>query len=352
MRKIIHIDMDAFFASVALRDHPELGHLPVVIASHHPRAVIAAASYPARTFGLASAMSMHHARQRCPQVIVIEPNFELYRAVSEQIHQIFRQYTHIIEPVSLDEAYLDVSENLKQLPSATDVAIAIRADILAQTGLTASAGVAPNKFLAKIASDWQKPDGLCVIKPHQVHDFIQHLDLKKIPGVGRVTQEKLTQLGLLRLSDVQQIDEQILIHHFGKYGQRLYLYAQGIDEQPVQAERQRQQISKETTFDHNYTLQQCHPYWDGLIQNVWQSLVRKKLQARGLSIKLKSKDFQVLQRSRSFKHAFSNATQITDVLEQLLCELPTASQMQFRLIGVGVFQLSEIQEEPQLSLWD
>lgn len=352
MRKIIHIDMDAFFASVALRDHPELGNLPVVIASHHPRAVIAAASYPARRFGLASAMSMHQARQLCPKVIAIEPDFELYRAVSEQIHQIFRQYTQIIEPVSLDEAYLDVSENLKHFPSATDVAIAIRADILAVTGLTASAGVAPNKFLAKIASEWKKPDGLCVIKPHQVHDFIQHLDLKKIPGVGRVTQEKLTQLGLLHLGDVQQIDEQVLIHHFGKYGQRLYLYAQGIDERPVQAERQRQQISKETTFDHNYTLQQCLPYWDGLIESVWQSLNHKKLQARGLSIKLKSKDFQVLQRSRSFKHAFNNIIQIKEVLEQLLNELPAASQMQFRLIGVGVFQLSEIKAEQQLSLWD
>jgi DNA polymerase-4 len=179
MRKIIHIDMDAFYASVELRERPELKDLPVVISSHHPRAVIAAASYPARKFGLRSAMSMGQARKLCPDVVVIEPNFEKYRAVSAQIHHIFQQYTSMIEPLSLDEAYLDVTENFKNLPSATDIAIQIRQEIFKVTGLTASAGVAPNKFLAKIASDWNKPDGLCVIKPSQVQAFIQDLPLKK-----------------------------------------------------------------------------------------------------------------------------------------------------------------------------
>ena len=174
MRKIIHIDMDAFYASVELKDRPELKDLPVVISSHHPRAVIAAASYPARKFGLRSAMSMSQAKKLCPQVLVIEPNFEKYRAVSTQIHQIFQRYTHIIEPLSLDEAYLDVTENLRNIPSATEVAMQIRNDIFQVTGLTASAGVAPNKFLAKIASDWHKPNGICVIKPSQVQNFIQH----------------------------------------------------------------------------------------------------------------------------------------------------------------------------------
>ncbi|HDX8583427.1 TPA: DNA polymerase IV, partial [Acinetobacter baumannii] len=165
MRKIIHIDMDAFYASVELRERPDLRHLPVVISSHHPRAVIAAASYPAREFGLRSAMSMSQARKLCPQVVIIEPNFEKYRAISAQIHSIFQQYTTLIEPLSLDEAYLDVTENLKQIASATEVAMHIREDIFRQTGLTASAGVAPNKFLAKVASDWNKPNGLFVIKP-------------------------------------------------------------------------------------------------------------------------------------------------------------------------------------------
>ena len=173
LRKIIHIDMDAFYASVELKERPELRDLPVVVAFHHTRGVVAAASYPARVFGLRSAMSMGQARKLCPQVIVLEPNFEKYREVSAQIHHIFQQYTPLIEPLSLDEAYLDVTENLKNIPSATEVATQIRADILAATGLTASAGIAPNKFLAKIASDWNKPNGLFVIKPSQVLSFIQ-----------------------------------------------------------------------------------------------------------------------------------------------------------------------------------
>ena len=162
-----------------MRERPDLRHLPVVISSHHPRAVIAAASYPAREFGLRSAMSMSQARKLCPQVVIIEPNFEKYRAISAQIHSIFQQYTTLIEPLSLDEAYLDVTENLKQIASATEVAMHIREDIFRQTGLTASAGVAPNKFLAKVASDWNKPNGLFVIKPSQVASFIQDLPLKK-----------------------------------------------------------------------------------------------------------------------------------------------------------------------------
>ena len=351
MRKIIHIDMDAFYASVELKDHPELKDLPVVISSHHPRAVIAAASYPARKFGLRSAMSMSQAKKLCPQVLVIEPNFEKYRAVSTQIHQIFQRYTHIIEPLSLDEAYLDVTENLKNILSATEVAIQIRHDIFQVTGLTASAGVAPNKFLAKIASDWHKPNGICVIKPSQVQNFIQHLALKKIPGVGKVTQEKLKALQLETLGDLQQLDEAILIQHFGKYGQQLYLYAQGIDERPVQTERERRQISKETTFDDDLILTECHNYWPKLIDQVWASLEKKKLSAHGVSAKLKLKNFQVLQHSKSFKQPLQNKQQLEDVLQQLLIEMRISKHAQFRLIGVGVYQLSEQQDQPQLSLW-
>ena len=351
MRKIIHIDMDAFYASVELKDRPELKDLPVVISSHHPRAVIAAASYPARKFGLRSAMSMSQAKKLCPQVLVIEPNFEKYRAVSTQIHQIFQRYTHIIEPLSLDEAYLDVTENLKNIPSATEVAIQIRHDIFQVTGLTASAGVAPNKFLAKIASDWHKPNGICVIKPSQVQNFIQHLALKKIPGVGKVTQEKLKALQLETLGDLQQLDEAILIQHFGKYGQQLYLYAQGIDERPVQTERERRQISKETTFDDDLILTECHNYWPKLIDQVWASLEKKKLSAHGVSAKLKLKNFQVLQHSKSFKQPLENKQQLEDVLQQLLIEMRISKYAQFRLIGVGVYQLSEQQDPPQLSLW-
>ncbi|WP_104505599.1 DNA polymerase IV [Acinetobacter indicus] len=350
MRKIIHIDMDAFYASVELKGRPELQHLPVVVASHHPRAVIVAASYPARVFGLRSAMSMSQGRKLCPQVIVLEPNFQKYREVSAQIHQIFQKYTAIIEPLSLDEAYLDVTENLPQLPSATEVAIRIREDIFQTTGLTASAGVAPNKFLAKIASDWHKPNGLCVIKPSQVQAFIQDLPLKKIPGVGKVMQEKLKALGLETLGDLQQVEEGLLIQRFGKYGKRLFLYAQGIDERPVQAERKRQQISKEITFDDDYVLSQCTPYWPQLLQQVWASLEKKQLCARGVSVKLKLKNFQVLQHSKSFQHIFTHPQQLAQALQLLIEEMHISPQEKFRLIGVGVYQLSSPAQQPQLSL--
>lgn len=343
--------MDAFYASVELLDRPDLKHLPVVISSHHPRAVIAAASYPARRYGLRSAMSMTQAKKRCPQVVVIEPNFSKYRAVSAQIHTIFQRYTTLIEPLSLDEAYLDVTENLQQLASATEVAERIRADIFHSTGLTASAGVAPNKFLAKVASDWNKPNGICVIKPSQVQQFIQHLPLKKIPGVGKVMQEKLHALKLETLGDLQHEDENVLIHHFGKYGKQLYLYAQGIDERPVQAERQRQQISKEITFDDDLSITQCSPYWDNLIERVWLSLQKKQMQARGVNVKLKLKNFQVLQHSKSFKLALNSQQDMVQVIKLLLQEMQIPEHFQFRLIGVGLYQLAEQQNEPQLTLW-
>ena len=345
MRKIIHIDMDAFYASVELLERPELRHLPVVISSHHPRAVIAAASYPARVFGLRSAMSMTQARKLCPQLVVIEPDFQKYHDISQQIHQIFQQYTAVIEPLSL------VTENFKQLPSATEVAMQIRDDIFKSTGLTASAGVAPNKFLAKIASDWHKPNGICVIKPHQVQDFIQQLPLKKIPGVGKVTQEKLKALQLETLGDLQQVQEAVLVHHFGKYGKQLFLYAQGIDERPVQTERKRQQISKETTFDQDFNLTQCAPFWHDLLERVWLNLENKQLHARGVSVKLKLKNFHVLQHSKSFKQPLNSMQELEQILHHLLAEMHLSQDHQFRLIGVGVYGLSEKQADSQLSFW-
>lgn len=350
MRKIIHIDMDAFYASVELRERPELRHLPVVISSHHPRAVICAASYPAREFGLRSAMSMSQARKYCPQLVVIEPNFEKYRAVSAQIHTIFQRYTSQIEPLSLDEAFLDVTENLQNIASATEVAMRIREDIFQATGLTASAGVAPNKFLAKVASDWNKPNGICVIKPTKVKAFIQNLALKKIPGVGKVMQEKLKTMHLETLGDLQEIEEAVLVHHFGKYGKRLFLYAQGIDDRPVQSQRERQQISKEITFDDDLTLAQCLPHWPALIDQVWYSLARKQLHARGVSAKLKLKNFQVLQHSKSFKTPLNSRADLEQALHQLLNEMHIPNDFQFRLVGIGVYQLTPQQQETQLSL--
>lgn len=350
MRKIIHIDMDAFYASVELREHPELKNQPVVIASHHPRAVIAAASYPAREFGLRSAMSMAQAKKRCPQLIVIEPNFQKYREVSAKIHEIFQKYTPLIEPLSLDEAYLDVTENLQGIQTATEVAEYIRTDVFNLTGLTCSAGVAPNKFLAKIASDWHKPNGICVIKPSQVQRFIQNLPLKKIPGVGKVTQEKLNSLNLHTLGDLQSLEQGFLMQHFGKYGKQLFLYAQGIDERPVEASRERQQISKETTFDEDLRLDQCSSYWDRLIDQVWTILCDKQLNARGVSIKLKLNHFKVLQHSRSFKQPFTSIEDIQNIAKQLMSELSLDPKLKFRLIGVGLYQLHSTESAQQLSL--
>lgn len=352
MRKIIHIDMDAFYASVELLERPDLKHLPVVISSHHPRAVIAAASYPARQYGLRSAMSMAQAKKRCPNLVVIEPNFAQYRTVSAQIHHIFQQYTPYIEPVSLDEAYLDVTENIFPFDSATEVAEQIRTDIFKHTGLTASAGVAPNKFLAKIASDWHKPNGICVIKPSQVQQFIQHLPLKKIPGVGPVMQEKLSHLKLVTLGDLQQVQQNVLIQHFGKYGQQLYLYAQGIDERPVQTQRERQQISKETTFHDDLSLGQCMTFLPHLVQEVWHSLEQKQWSAHGVSVKLKLHNFQVLQHSKRSKVPLQNSQELQFTLNHLIQDMRLSSEQRFRLIGVGVYALCQRDTLPQLTLWD
>ncbi|MCF9034832.1 DNA polymerase IV [Acinetobacter nectaris] len=351
MRKIIHIDMDAFFASVELRDRPELIHQPVAIAFDNPRSVLTTASYPARKFGLHSAMPLHQAKKRCPNLTIIEPNFVKYREVSKNIHHIFQRYTNIIEPISLDEAYLDVTINLKDLASATEVAQCIQRDIYLETKLTASAGVAPNKFLAKIASDWYKPNGLCVIKPHKIQDFIHLLSLKKIPGVGKVTQAKLEKLNLYTLGDIQKIDEAILLHHFGKYGKQLYLYAQGVDERPVQNERIRQQISKEKTFDMNYTIETCQIYIYELCEQIWQSLTQKEMIAYGISLKFKRSDFHVLQHSKSFSHSFESLDQLRQASLLLIHEMNIPLNAKFRLVGVSTYHLEMHTSISQLSLW-
>lgn len=350
-RKIIHIDMDAFYASVELRDRPELRRLPVVVAYDRPRSVLTTASYAARQYGCHSAMSLSKARQLCPQVICIEPDFSKYRAVSQQLHQIFNQYTHKIEPLSLDEAYLDVTDNLRNLPSATAVAECIRADITRITGLTASAGVAPNKFLAKIASDWHKPNGLCIIKPSQVQQFIQPLSLSKLPGVGHATVQKMHALGWHTVADIQQVSMHKLTVLFGKLGQRIFGYAQGIDERPVQWQRERQQISKETTFLHNHRLATLAPIWQDLTAQVWQHLQRKQLSARGVQVKLKTHEFKVLQHGKSYRTAFADITELQQAVEQLVMQFQAYAQTPLRLAGVGVFALEEIGANTQLSFF-
>ena len=352
MRKIVHIDMDAFYASVEIRDQPDLCGKPVVVAWDGPRSVICAASYEARQFGLRSAMSVARAKQLCPHAIYIAPSFDKYRDVSRQVHDIFHQYTDLIEPLSLGEAYLDVTSIFRNLPTATDVAQAIRAEIFAQTRLTASAGVAPNKFLAKIASDWNKPNGLCVIKPSQVTQFLPNLPVGKIPGVGQVTLQKMQALNIQTVGELAQHSQAELAHHFGRYGYRLYDLARGIDERPVNASRERQQISKETTFSEDKFLPELGEHWHHLGNQVWEQMQKKQMNARTITIKLKTSQFKTITRSVTYSSHIPHYTEfqaaVLLMIERLTPELN--HQLMFRLAGVGVAELALQQQQAQLRL--
>jgi|SRR5690554_1920545 len=248
-RKIIHLDCDCFYAAVEIRDNPALANRPVAVGGDpHRRGVIATCNYVARRYGVHSAMPSARALQQCPELVILPPQFDKYRAISQQIMAIYRRYTKTIEPLSLDEAYLDVTHCPAHKNSATLIANAIRQEVKSQIGITVSAGVAPNKFLAKIASDWRKPDGLFVITPEQVTEFIRELPVAKIPGVGPVTKQKLSDLQLHTCADVQQLSRFDLHQHFGRFGEKLYDYSRGMDERPVQAHRRRKSVSVEETY--------------------------------------------------------------------------------------------------------
>src|SRR5580704_1351267 len=259
MRKIVHIDMDAFYASVEQRDDTALRGKPVVVAWRGNRSVVCAASYEARTFGVRSAMPAIRAERLCPAAIFIPPDFTRYRAVSRQVRDIFQLHTDLIEPLSLDEAYLDVTENKTSLPTATRVARAIREQIREELNLTASAGVAPNKFLAKIASDWRKPDGLFVIQPEDIDTFLSLLPVGRIPGVGKVTEKRLEELMIKTVADLRKLDLSILEGRFGRQGVRLYELARGVDKSEVIPDRPTQSVSAEDTFEHDIQLTETEP---------------------------------------------------------------------------------------------
>ncbi|MEQ8662002.1 MAG: DNA polymerase IV, partial [Gammaproteobacteria bacterium] len=253
-RKIVHVDMDAFYASVEQRDDASLRGRPVVVAWRGRRSVVCAASYEARRFGIHSAMPAARAERLCPQAVFVPPDFTRYRAVSAEVRAIFARYTDLVEPLSLDEAYLDVTENKQGLATATRVARAVRADIRAETGLNASAGVAPAKYLAKIASDWRKPNGLFVIQPHEVRDFLQPLPVGKLPGVGRATGAALEALGVHTVGDLGNRPLAELCARFGRFGARLHELAHGIDTRRVQPRQPRKSLSAETTFEDDRAL--------------------------------------------------------------------------------------------------
>ena len=346
-RKIIHIDMDAFFASVEQRDNPAWRGKPLIVARPpQERGVVAAASYEARRYGLHSAMSSHRALQLCPQVILVPPRFETYRAVSLQIRALMLAITDLVEPLSLDEAYLDVTRNKQNLPYASEIAAAIRAEILRQTGLTASAGIAPNKFLAKIASDWRKPNGQFVIPPPRITQFLLTLPLGKIPGVGKKTLQKMHALGLQTTGDLQKMQRGELVNLFGRWGYRLYDLARGIDNRPVQPQRERLQISTEITLPQDLPLSKIVRHLADLSQDLWAQAQRKQVQAHTLTLKLKTADFHILTRSQTYSSVLPDAAALEQAARQLAQRMPVGRD--YRLIGLGISHLLPQGSQPEL----
>lgn len=348
-RKIIHIDMDAFYASVELREQPHLKGRPVVVAWEGARSVICAASYEARQFGLHSAMSVATAKRLCPQAVYVPPHFDLYRQVSAQIHAVFRRYTDLIEPLSLDEAYLDVTRNFKNIPYASEVAKEIRAAIFAETGLTASAGIAPNKFLAKIASDWRKPNGQFVLPPHKVMAFLETLLLGKIPGVGKVTLKKMQSLGMRTAGDLRRFERGELLNHFGRYGYRLYDLVRGTDERPVKAERERLQISTEITLPEDLPLEQAAGHLPHLAEDLWRQITRKNVEAQSVTLKLKTYDFRIITRTLTYSSVLPDCASLLQAAQMLMARVPPQTEDAFRLIGIGVGHL--VPKNQQQDLW-
>jgi DNA polymerase IV len=350
-RKIVHIDMDAFYASVEQRDDPQLRSKPVIVAWRGARSVVCAASYEARKFGVRSAMPAVRAERLCPNAVFMPPDFPRYRAVSQQTHDIFKRHTDLIEPLSLDEAYLDVSENKTGLPTATLVARAIREQIRAELNLTASAGVAPNKFLAKIASDWKKPDGLFVIQPEEVDAFLAPLPVGRLPGVGKVTEEKLKTLAVQTIANLRELQVAKLESHFGRYGARLYELARGIDESPVVPDRPTQSISAEDTFERDVLLTETVPMIRQLAEKTWQASRKETRVAHTVVLKLKTAEFKILTRSHTPSTPPSSCDELTKVALELLKRVGLDAQQRFRLVGVGLsnfFDPEDVSAQPGL----
>jgi DNA polymerase IV len=355
-RKIIHVDMDAFYASVEQRDNPEWRSRPVVVGGIGERGVVAAASYEARRFGIHSAMPSSRARRLCPDAVWVRPDFTKYRAVSETIRAIFLRHTALVEPLSLDEAYLDVTEELTGIPTATEAAEVIRQEILDETALTASAGVAPNKFLAKIASDWRKPDGLFVIKPHHVDRFLLPLDVRKLPGVGAATEAVLHEMKIRTVADLRERAQLELEDRFGKFGRRLWELARGIDDRPVVPTRRRKSLSSENTFPQDITIEEVEAYLREEGPKVWASLEKRGLKGKTVTVKLRSGDFTTLTRQASVVEPVASAEELVRIALSLLERFDFARETRYRLAGVGVSNFlsddSEDSEEPQNGLFE
>jgi DNA polymerase IV len=343
-RKIIHVDMDAFYASVEQRDNPQLRGKPVVVAWRGNRSVVCAASYEARKFGVRSAMPAVRAERLCPNAVFLPPDFPRYRAVSSQVRDIFKRHTDLIEPLSLDEAYLDVSENKTGLPTATQVARTIREQIRSELSLTASAGVAPNKFLAKIASDWKKPDGLFVIQPEEIESFLLPLPVDRLPGVGKVTEEKLKHLEVQTIADLRRMDLATLEGGFGRYGVRLYELARGIDNSEVVPDRPTQSISAEDTFEQDVLLTEMEPMIRKLAEHTWTASRKESRIARTVVLKLKTSEFKILTRSHTPGSPPSSCEELTNIALSLRERVGLRPQQRFRLVGVGLSNFHDPQD--------
>lgn len=344
IRKIIHVDMDAFYASVEQRDDPGLRGKPVIVAWKGKRSVVCAASYEARHFGVRSAMPAVRAERLCPAAVFIVPDFTRYRAVSRSVREIFKRHTDLIEPLSLDEAYLDVTENKTGLPTATLVARKIREQIRQELNLTASAGVASNKFLAKLASDWRKPDGLFVIQPEEADAFLLPLPVGRLPGVGKVTEEKLAKLGIKTVGELRNLEQGRLEDEFGRYGVRLYALARGIDENPVVPDRPTKSISVEDTFPEDVLLAETEPTIRRLAEKLWSASRKESRQPRTVVLKLKTSEFRILTRSHTPDYPPSSCEEVTDIALKLLEKVDLSSQQRYRLVGIGLNNFRETEE--------
>jgi DNA polymerase IV len=341
MRKIVHIDMDAFYASVEQRDNPELRGKPVIVAWKGNRSVVCAASYEARKFGVRSAMPAVRAERLCPDGIFIAPDFPRYRAVSRLTREIFKRHTDLVEPLSLDEAYLDVTENKTGLPTATRVASTIREQIRQELQLTASAGVAPNKFLAKLASDWRKPDGLFVIQPEEVESFLLPLSVNRLPGVGKVTGARLEKLGIKTVREMRDVDIAMLDREFGRFGVRLHELSCGIDENPVVPNRPTKSISAEDTFERDLLLSETEPMIRKLAEKVWAAAQKESRVAHTVVLKLKTSDFKILTRSHTNPSPPSSCEELTTIALALRARVDATSGRRFRLVGIGLSNFGE-----------
>jgi len=343
IRKILHIDMDAFYASVEQRDNPELRGKPVAVGGSKHRGVVAAASYEARLYGVKSAMPSALAYRRCPNIIFVKPRFDAYKEASKQIHEVFKEFTDLIEPLSLDEAYLDVTENKMNLEFAMDVAMAIKQKIKEKTNLTASAGISYNKFLAKIASDYNKPDGFYVITPKMANKFIEELPIEKFFGVGKVTAKKMHLKGIFKGADLKQKTKFQLTNWFGKSGAYYFNIVRGLDNRPINPHRIRKSLGAERTFDNDISSKEILAENIIHIAEILISRIEKHGEAgRALTLKIKYSDFQQITRSKTLSENLNN-TQIKNIALELLNDIPNIDKG-IRLVGL---QTSNFEMEQQ-----